>query len=113
MEGALPPIGSLFPAGGRHVRWALVIGGHSWVGASAEHIAMAVQRGDVSATEVIVDHLDHARLADRVLDLMEVLRDGGAVAEAEQVDRQGQQGFPLAGGPGALAADSPAPEVWA
>ncbi len=61
-------------------------GGHSWVGASAAHIAAAVQRGEASATEVIVDHLDHARLADRVLDLLGVLRDAAAAAEAEQVD---------------------------
>jgi amidase len=85
-------------------------GGHSWVGASAARIAAAVQRGDASATEVIVDHLDHARLADRVLDLLGVLRAGAAVAEAEQVDAADQgleSEFPLVGVPVIVAEDTP------
>ena len=85
-------------------------GGHSWVGASAARIAAAVQRGDASATEVIVDHLDHARVADRVLDLLGVLRAGAAVAEAEQVDAADQgleSGFPLVGVPVIVAEDTP------
>ncbi len=79
-----------------------------WVGASAERIAAAVQSGEASATEVIVDHLDHARLADRVLDLLGVLRDGAAVAEAEQVDAAAVvSAFPLSGVPVVVAEDTP------
>ena len=100
--------------------------GHSWVGASAAHIAAAVQRGEASAIEVIVDHLDHARLADRVLDLLGVLRDAAAAAEAEQVDAADLAapqlrgtagltggdssrfaGFPLIGVPVVVAEDTP------
>ncbi len=84
--------------------------GHSWVGASAARIAAAVQHGETSATEVIVDHLDHARLADRVLDLLGVLRDAAAAAEAEQVDAADQglvPEFPLIGVPVVVAEDMP------
>lgn len=85
-------------------------GGHTWVGASAARIAAAVQYGDASATEVIVDHLDHARLADRVLDALGVLRAGAAVAEAEQVDAADEwfePDLPLAGVPVIVAEDTP------
>ncbi len=58
------------------------------VGATALQIAHAVQRGDVSATAVVADHIDHARVADRVLDSLRVLRDSAAIAEAEKVDEQ-------------------------
>ncbi len=58
------------------------------VGATALQIAHAVQRGDVSATGVVADHIDHARVADRVLDSLRVLRDSAAIAEAEKVDEQ-------------------------
>jgi amidase len=78
-----------------------------WVGATAERIATAVQWGETSATRVIVDHLDHARLADRVLDLLGVLRDSAAVAEAEQVDSvAGLPAFPLSGVPVVVAEDT-------
>jgi amidase len=62
--------------------------GGSWVGASAAQIARAVQRGDTTSTAVIADHVDHARIADRVLTVISVLRDAAALAEAEQVDEQ-------------------------
>jgi len=66
-----------------------VLANHSsWVGATAWQIARAVRRGDTSATEVFADHIDHARLADRVLGALRVLRDGAGIAEAEQVDDQ-------------------------
>ena len=92
--------------------------GHSWVGASAAQIAAAVQRGEASATEVIVDHLDHARVADRVLDLLGVLRDGAAAAEAEQVDAAEPAGSWLAGacrsdrGPVVVAEDTAGGRAW-
>jgi amidase len=62
--------------------------GGSWVGASAAQIARAVQRGDTTSTAVIADHVDHARVADRILSVFGVLRDAAALAEAEQVDEQ-------------------------
>jgi amidase len=83
--------------------------GQSWVGASAARIVAAVQGGEASATEVIVDHLDHARVADRVLDLLAVLRGGSAAAEAEQVDAADEGSeleFPLIGVPVIVAGDT-------
>jgi amidase len=65
-----------------------MLGNTSWVGATAAEIARAVRRGDATATGVTADHVDHARVADRVLDAMRVLRDGAALAEAELVDDQ-------------------------
>jgi amidase len=62
--------------------------GGSWVGASAAQIARAVQRGDTTSTAVIADHVDHARVAERVLTVISLLRDAAALAEAEQVDEQ-------------------------
>jgi len=72
----------------------------SWVGATAWQIAYAVQRGDATAAQVVADHLDHARVADRILDALRHLRAGAAIAEAEQVDEQPDLGtLPLAGVP--------------
>jgi amidase len=62
--------------------------GRSWVGATALQIARAVQRGDVNATGVVADHIDHAVVADRVIDAVRVLRDSAAIVEAEMVDEQ-------------------------
>ncbi len=58
----------------------------TWVGVPAVRIARAVQRGDATATGVLADHVDHAHLGDRVLTALRILRDGAALAEAEQVD---------------------------
>jgi amidase len=81
---------------------------HSWVGVNAVTIARAVQRGDTSATEVMVQHLDHVRVADRVLDLLRVLRAGAALAEADRVDDQPDLGnLPLAGVPVVVGEDVP------
>jgi amidase len=81
---------------------------HSWVGVNAVTIARAVQRGDTSATEVMVQHLDHVRVADRVLDLLRVLRAGAALAEADRVDDQPDLGnLPLAGVPVVVGEDMP------
>jgi len=72
----------------------------SWVGATAWQIAHAVRRGDATAAEVVADHLDHARVADRILNALRHLRAGAAIAEAEQVDEQPDLStLPLAGVP--------------
>lgn len=81
---------------------------HSWVGATASHVARAVQRGDAAATEVVADHIDHARISDRVLDAVRVLRDAEAIAEAEQVDEQPHlANLPLAGVPVLVKENTP------
>ncbi|MFS8520957.1 MAG: amidase [Micromonosporaceae bacterium] len=59
-----------------------------WVGATAKEIARAVRRGDVSATQVVADHLDHIRAHERTLGALRRVRDVEALAEAEQVDQQ-------------------------
>ncbi|HLV59292.1 MAG TPA: amidase [Natronosporangium sp.] len=59
-----------------------------WVGATAKEIARAVRRGDVSATQVVADHLDHIRAHERTLGALRMVRDVEALAEAEQVDQQ-------------------------
>lgn len=75
----------------------------NWVGASAKEIARAVRRGDVSATQVVADHLDHIRARDRELGAFRVLREAEAAAEAEQVDQQEDlAGAALAGVPVAV-----------
>jgi amidase len=74
-----------------------------WVGASAKEIARAVRRGDVSATQVVADHLEHIRARDPELNAFRVLREAEAAAEAEQVDQQEElAGASLAGVPVAV-----------
>jgi amidase len=83
-------------------------GNHSWVGSTAEQIARAVRRGDATATKVVADHLDHARLGNRVLDAVRVLRDSAAIAEAELVDEQPDlANLPLAGVPVLVKENTP------
>lgn len=75
----------------------------TWVGATAKQIARAVRRGDVSATQVLADHLDHISAVDRRLSAFRVVRAGEAIAEAEKVDEQEDLGnLPLAGVPVAV-----------
>jgi amidase len=72
----------------------------SWVGATGWQIAHGVRRGDATAAQVVADHLDHARVADRILGALRHLRAGAAIAEAEQVDEQPDLlTLPLAGVP--------------
>src|SRR5687767_1581218 len=81
--------------------------GVSWVGATAGQIATAVRRGDATATQVIADHIEHALLADRVVEGLRTLRAGEAIAEAEQVDEQPDLGaLPLAGVPVLVSEDT-------
>ncbi|HEX6870010.1 MAG TPA: amidase family protein [Micromonosporaceae bacterium] len=85
-----------------------VLASGSWVGASAVQLARAVQRGDATATEVVADHLDHARVADRVVDALRVLRDSEAIAEAEQVEQLPDLAhLPLAGVPVVVKENTP------
>jgi amidase len=80
----------------------------SWIGASAKEIARAVRRGDVSATQVLADHLDHIRGQDPRLNAFRVLREGEAAAEAEQVDQQEDlAAATLAGVPVAVKENTP------
>ncbi|QSB13955.1 amidase [Natronosporangium hydrolyticum] len=79
----------------------------SWVGASAKEIARAVRRGDVSATQVVADHLDYARTKD-AYNAFRLLREAEAVGEAEQVDEQEDlAGASLAGVPVAVKENTP------
>ena len=55
------------------------------IGATAKEIARAVRRGDVSATQVVADHLDHIHRHERELGAFRVIRDGEAVADTNSV----------------------------
>lgn len=75
----------------------------TWVGATAKQIARGVRRGDVSATQVVADHLDHILRADADLAAFRALRGGAAITEAEKVDEQEDlANLPLAGVPVAV-----------
>lgn len=75
----------------------------TWVGATAKQIARAVRRGDVSATQVVADHLDHIDRTDRELSAFRLVRGGEAIVEAEKVDEQDDlANLPLAGVPVAI-----------
>ncbi|WP_327027075.1 amidase [Micromonospora sp. NBC_01739] len=72
----------------------------TWVGATAKQIARGVRRGDVSATQVVADHLDHIGQTDADLAAFRMVRGGEALAEAEKVDEQEDLAhLPLAGVP--------------
>jgi amidase len=72
----------------------------TWVGATAKQIARAVRRGDVSATQVVADHLDYIRANDDRIHAFRQLRPGEAALEAAEVDNQEDLGhLPLAGVP--------------
>jgi amidase len=75
----------------------------TWVGTSARDVARAVRRGDVTATQVVADHLDAIRGHDHELNAFRLVREGEAPAEAEQVDGQDDlAGAWLAGVPVAI-----------
>jgi len=79
-----------------------------WVGATAKEIARAVRRGDVSATQVIADHLEYIRSYDRVVNAFRLVRGGEAAVEAEKVDEQEDlAGAALAGVPVAVKENTP------
>ncbi|KXK61658.1 amidase [Micromonospora rosaria] len=80
----------------------------TWVGATAKQIARGVRRGDVSATQVVADHLDHIARADADLAAFRTVRGGEAVTEAEKVDEQDDlANLPLAGVPVAVKENTP------
>ena len=75
----------------------------TWVGATARQIARAVRRGDVTATQVVADHLEQIAISDPSLDAFRVVRGGEAITEAEKVDDQEDlANLPLAGVPVAV-----------
>ncbi|GAA0488424.1 putative amidase AmiB2 [Paractinoplanes deccanensis] len=75
----------------------------TWVGATAKQIARAVRRGDVTATQVVADHLEQIAVTDPSLDAFRVVRGGEAITEAEKVDDQEDlSNLPLAGVPVAV-----------
>ncbi|MFU8849620.1 amidase [Micromonospora sp. SL1-18] len=80
----------------------------TWVGATAKQIARGVRRGDVSATQVVADHLDHIAHADVELAAFRTVRGGAAITEAEKVDEQEDlANLPLAGVPVAVKENTP------
>ena len=75
----------------------------TWVGATAKQIARGVRRGDVSATSVVADHLEHIGDFDSELAAFRTVRGGEAITEAEKVDEQDDlANLPLAGVPVAV-----------
>ncbi|HEY0002601.1 MAG TPA: amidase family protein [Actinoplanes sp.] len=75
----------------------------TWVGATAKQIARAVRRGDVTATQVVADHLEQISITDPSLDAFRVVRAVEAITEAEKVDDQEDlSNLPLAGVPVAV-----------
>jgi amidase len=79
-----------------------------WVGATAKQMARAVRRGDVSATEIVADHIGHIRTREHVLNAFRVVREGEALAEADAVDAQEELiNLPLAGVPVAVKENTP------
>src|SRR5215475_4638851 len=75
----------------------------TWVGATAKQISRAVRRGDITATQVVADHLEQIAITDPSLDAFRVVRGGEAIAEAEKVDDQEDlSNLPLAGVPVAV-----------
>ncbi|WP_112679024.1 amidase [Micromonospora saelicesensis] len=80
----------------------------TWVGATAKQIARGVRRGDVSATQVVADHLEYISRADRELAAFRAVRGGEAITEAEKVDEQEDlANLPLAGVPVAVKENTP------
>jgi amidase len=82
--------------------------GVDWVGATAAKIAAAGGRGDTTATRVVADHLDQARLANHLVAAVRTGRAAAAIAEAELVDQQPDPAaLPLAGVPVLVGQDTP------
>jgi amidase len=80
----------------------------TWVGATAKQISRAVRRGDITATQVVADHLEQIAITDPSLDAFRVIRGGEAITEAEKVDDQEDlSNLPLAGVPVAVKENTP------
>jgi amidase len=74
-----------------------------WVGHTATEIAAAVQRGEVSAVEVVRAHLDHLASVEHRLGAFVKVRRRAALADAEEVDKNPDRAkLPLAGVPVAV-----------
>src|SRR3954469_2848396 len=75
----------------------------TWVGATVKQISRAVRRGDITATQVVADHLEQIAITDPSLDAFRGIRGGEAITEAEKVDDQEDlANLPLAGVPVAV-----------
>ncbi|MBL7256868.1 amidase [Paractinoplanes lichenicola] len=82
--------------------------GTTWVGATAKQISRAVRRGDITATQVVADHLEQIAITDPSLDAFRIIRGGEAITEAEKVDDQEDlSNLPLAGVPVAVKENTP------
>jgi amidase len=80
----------------------------SWVGHSATQIAAAVRSGEVTAREVVTEHLDRIARLNPELGAFVRVRPAGAVRDAEHVDgRPDRAGLPLAGVPVAIKDNLP------
>ena len=72
------------------------------VGATAADIARRVRAGEISAAEVVRQHLVHIERVDPALNAWQVVRTERALEEAAALDRRGRRGLanlPLAGVP--------------
>jgi amidase len=79
-----------------------------WVGRTATQIAAAVRAGQVTAREVVQEHLDRIRAVDGELGAFVRVRGRRAPAEAEEVDaRPDRADLPLAGVPVAIKDNVP------
>ncbi|GAA2578665.1 amidase family protein [Actinomadura fulvescens] len=79
-----------------------------WVGRTATEIAAAVRAGEVTAAEVVRDHLDTIAALDGELGAFVRVRRERALAEAAEVDaRSDRAGLPMAGVPVAIKDNVP------
>ncbi len=79
-----------------------------WVGRTAVEIAAAVRAGDVTAREVVAEHLDRIGKLNAELGAFVRVRPAEALREAEEVDRRADRGqLRLAGVPVAIKDNLP------
>lgn len=75
----------------------------TWAGRAATEIAASVRAGDVTARDVVQEHLDQIAARDGELNAFVKVRQGAALDEAAEVDaRQDMTDLPLAGVPIAI-----------
>jgi amidase len=79
-----------------------------WVGQTASDIAAAVRSGEVTARDIVAQHLDRIARLNPELGAFVRVRSGEAIAEAEKVDAQADRAqLPLAGVPVAIKDNIP------
>ncbi len=80
----------------------------TWVGRTAVEIAAAVRAGDVTAREVVAEHLDRIGRLNAELGAFVRVRPAAALREAEEVDQRPDRGqLPMAGVPVAIKDNLP------